>query len=287
MSLISLGAQMYDCSDGPRLLQRPLVGEQPGPTDLTQRLEVGELLGQGGMAEVYAAVERSTGRRVALKRVIPKLAVRSGLRLRFANEVDLLDLCRGPYVLELVSSGVWADTPAYVCERCAGSLSDLARESVLPLPQVLRIASDILTALDRVHAVGAVHRDIKPSNILLTDDGSVRLADFGIARHPTRRLTAVGHTVGTPCYSAPDLVENPRMAEPAHDLYSVGLLILAVSTHMRTRALVDPAERAATLARFPLDTRILLDRATSPDRGARYRSAAEMVIEVQHVLATL
>jgi len=261
--------------------------QEPGPTDLTDRLDVGEMLGQGGMAEVYAALDLRTGRKVALKRIIPKLAVRSGLRLRFANEIDLLDLCRGPYILELLASGVWSDTPAYVCERCAGSLVDLGRDKVLPLPRALRLASEILAGLDRVHAVGAVHRDIKPSNILLTEEGSVRLADFGIARHPTRRLTAVGHTVGTPCYSAPDLAENPRMAEPGHDLYSVGLLIFALSTHLRTKALVDRAERQTALVRFPHETRILLDRATSPDRSERYLSAAEMVIEVQRALAEL
>jgi len=279
---------MSDSSDGSAIFARsPVLVHEPGPTDLTDRLEVGQLLGQGGMAEVYSAVDRLSGRKVALKRIIPKLAVRSGLRLRFANEIDLLDLCRGPYVLELLASGVWGDTPAYLCERCAGSLVDLGRDKILPLPRVLRLASEILAGLDRVHAVGAVHRDIKPSNILLTEEGSVRLADFGIARHPTRRLTAVGHTVGTPCYSAPDLAENPRMAEPGHDLYSVGLLIFTLSTHQRTRALVDSTERVSTLARFPRDTRVLLDRATSPDRSERYLSAAEMVIEVQRALAEL
>jgi len=278
---------MSDSSDGSAAFPRsPVLVQESGPTDLTDRLEVGQLLGQGGMAEVYAAVDRLTGRKVALKRIIPKLAVRSGLRLRFANEIDLLDLCRGPYVLELLTSGVWGDTPAYLCERCAGSLVDLGRDKVLPLPRVLRLASEI-AGLDRVHAVGAVHRDIKPSNILLTEEGSVRLADFGIARHPTRRLTAVGHTVGTPCYSAPDLAENPRMAEPGHDLYSVGLLIFALSTHLRTKALVEATERQATLTRFPPLTRLLLDRATSPDRSERYLSAAEMVIEVQRALAEL
>jgi serine/threonine-protein kinase len=257
------------------------------PLLLDEVVTVGEIIGRGGMAEVYAAVHRQTGESLALKRLMPKLAVRSSLRLRFANEIDLLERCAGPYVLGLVDSGVWGDTPAYVSERCVGSLSDLGRERILPLAKVLRLTSEILAGLDRVHAAGAVHRDIKPSNILLAADGSVRLADFGIARHPVRRLTAVGHTVGTPCYAAPELTANPRSAEPAHDLFSVGLLVLALSTHLRTRALTDARERERTLARFPPATRELLDRATSLDPAHRYGSASEMALDVQRALHDL
>lgn len=255
--------------------------------DLNELVEVGNVLGRGGMAEVYEATDRATGVPVALKRLVPTLAVRTNLRLRFANEVDLLERCRGPYVLELLASGTWDNTPAYVCERCVGSLYDLGRDRVLPLTRVLRLMSEVLAALDRVHAAGAVHRDIKPSNVLLAADGSVRLADFGIARHPIRRLTAVGHTVGTPCYAAPDLAANPRAAEPAHDLFSVGLLVLALSTHLRPRVLTDPAERERTLNRFPSATAHLLDRATAPDPAQRYTSASEMVLDVQRALAEL
>lgn len=267
----------------------PSVGDDDGllTRDLGESVEVGEIIGRGGMAEIYAATERATGRPVALKRIIPRLAVRTSLRHRFANEVDLLERCRGAYVLGLVASGVWEGTPAYTAERCVGSLSDLGRERVLPLGRVLRWTAEILAGLDRVHVRGAVHRDIKPSNVLVADDGSIRLADFGIARHPSRRLTAIGHAVGTPCYSAPDLTANPRDAAPAHDLYSVGLLVLALSTHLRTRSLTDPNERERTLLKFPSATRYLLDRATSPLPDQRYGSASEMANDVQAAIAAL
>ncbi|MEQ1501930.1 MAG: serine/threonine-protein kinase [Myxococcota bacterium] len=265
-------------------LAAPVSEESAISRDLSEVVDIGPLLGRGGMAEVYEAVDRASGAAVALKRLVPNLAVRTNLRLRFANEIDLLERCRGPYVLALHANGTWDNTPAYVCERCVGSLYDLGRDRVLPLPRVLRLMSEVLAALDRVHAAGAVHRDIKPSNVLLAADGTVRLADFGIARHPNRRLTAVGHTVGTPCYAAPDLAANPRAAEPAHDLFSVGLLILALSTHLRPRVLTDPAERQRTLDRFPAATARLLDRATAANPAARYPSAAEMALDVQRAL---
>lgn len=270
------------------LLDPASVEDEPSfARDLADLVEVGDIIGRGGMAEVYGATDRESGGAVALKRLMPRLAIRASLRLRFANEIDLLDRCRGPFILELRQSGVWGDTPAYIAERCTGSLSDLGRERVLPLGRVLRWTAEILAGLDRVHAAGAVHRDIKPSNVLLAEDGSVRLADFGIARHPSRRLTAIGHAVGTPCYSAPDLSANPRDAAPAHDLFSVGLLVLALSTHLRTRSLTDPAERPRTLARFPQEVSALLDRATSPEPSHRYGSASEMAIDVQAALNAL
>lgn len=253
--------------------------------DLTAGVAVGPLLGRGGMAEVYGVRDLASGRDLALKRVAPRLASREGPRARFANEVELLDLCRGPYVLGLVRSGTWNGAPAYLCERCAGTLSDLGREAPLPLAQVLQFATEVLAGLDRIHALGVVHRDIKPSNVLVTANASVRLADFGIARHPSRRLTLAGYTVGTPSYSAPELVRDPSCAEPMHDLYSLALMILALSTHLRTRGLVEPARRAVTLARFEGPARNLLERATSPDLGRRYQSAAEMVLDVERARA--
>ena len=255
-----------------------------GSIELSHAYELGVPLGRGGMAEVFAATERETGRQLALKRIIPNLVAHPRMRKRFANEVDLLGRCRGPCVLELEVSGWWDDVPAYVSELCTGSLFDLARERPMPLPKVLRFTSEVLVALDRVHAQGGVHRDIKPSNILIGSDGVARLADFGIARHPLHRVTAVGHRVGTPAFAAPDLTADPRMADPTHDLFSVGLLILALSTHMRSRALTEEEQRATTLRLFPAAAAELLARSTSPDPSERYASAAEMAVAVQKAM---
>jgi serine/threonine protein kinase len=270
-------------------VQEVELPEEFGSTDadLAELVAAKELLGKGGMAEVYAAVHKEDGRQLALKRIAPSLAGRSHIRRRFANEIDLLYRCRGPYVLELIAGGTFHDTPAYVCERCVGSLYDLARDRPLPLDRVLAYAAEVLVALDRVHAAGAIHRDIKPSNVLIAADGSIRLADFGIARHPVKRLTTLGRSVGTPSYTAPDLAADPSTAAPAHDLFSVGLLVLTVSSHLRTSMLTDPKHREATLARFPKATAHLLDRATSPDPRQRYTWAAEMAVEVQLALTAL
>jgi eukaryotic-like serine/threonine-protein kinase len=281
-------------SDGPSITwdapRAPELVEQASgadAVDLSEAYLMGAQIGRGGMAEVYAATDRATGAEVALKRVMPGLAVQTRMRLRFANEVDLLQRCRGRYVLAVHASGNWEDAPAYVSERCIGSLYDLGRARPLPLPQVLRYCAEVLVALDRVHAIGGIHRDIKPSNILIGRDGATRLADFGIARHPENRLTAMGQRVGTPAFAAADLMADPRLALPAHDLFAVGLLILALSTHLRPQAITDQNERPVTLRLFPAATAALLARATSPVPSARFKSAAEMALAVQGALAGL
>jgi len=254
------------------------------PTDLRELYYIGDLIGRGGMAEVFEVIDLRTGEELAIKRLSPALAGREHQKLRFANEIDLLDRCRGPFVLELVASGTWDGTPAYVCERCTTSLYDLARPRPLPIVRVLQYCAEILVGLDRVHVNGCVHRDIKPANILLAADGGVRLADFGIARHPHRRLTQAGHKMGTPTYAAPELAADPRNAEPGHDLFAVGLLLLRLSTHLAPRMLTDPRETDRTLERFPEGTAHLLRRATARDVQERYTSASEMALDVQRAI---
>jgi eukaryotic-like serine/threonine-protein kinase len=278
----SSGRSLLQASDQPNVKTEPDL-----PQDLRELYYVGEMLGRGGMAEVYEAIDLRTGEELAIKRLAPALAGRDQQVQRFANEIDLLDRCRGPFVLELVASGTWDGIPAYVCERCTSSLYDLARPKALPLLRVLQYCGETLVGLDRVHANGCVHRDIKPANILLTADHAVRLADFGIARHPNRRLTAAGHKMGTPCYAAPDLAADPRKAEPAHDLYAVGLLLLRLSTHLHPRVLTDSREAERTLDRFPPATAHLLRRATSQDAAERYTSASEMAVDVHHAIENL
>lgn len=255
--------------------------------DLNELYQIGAQIGRGGMAEVYAATDCETGEEVAVKCMIPGLSVHGRMRLRFANEIDILSRCRNPFVLAYHKSGHRNGIPAYVAERCTGSLYDLGAERPLPLSRVLRYASEVLVALDQVHAFGSVHRDIKPQNVLVGKDQHVRLADFGTALHPQCRITEAGHRVGTPAFSSPDMSANPRQASPEHDLFSVGILILVLATHLRPRALTDATERTRTLRLFPETTSRMLARATASSSSVRYRSAPEMVIAIQDALAQL
>ena len=150
-------------------------------TALADRYRVERELGQGGMATVYLAEDLKHGRRVAIKVLRLELAAVIGAD-RFVREIRTIAALQHPHILGLIDSGEVNGTAYYVMPFVEGeSLRDrLNREKQLPIPDAVRIASEVAAALDYAHRHGVIHRDIKPENILL-HDGSALVADFGIA----------------------------------------------------------------------------------------------------------
>src|SRR5690349_24077824 len=148
---------------------------------LADRYQIERELGQGGMATVYLAHDLKHDRKVAIKVVRPDLAAVIGAE-RFLREIKTIANLQHPHILGLIDSGEMNGTAYYVMPFVDGeSLRDrLVREKQLPIPDALRIATEVAGALDYAHRHGVIHRDIKPENILL-HDGSALVADFGIA----------------------------------------------------------------------------------------------------------
>jgi serine/threonine-protein kinase len=148
---------------------------------LRERYLLERELGAGGMATVYLAQDVRHHRRVALKVLKPELAAVIGAE-RFLHEIETTANLQHPHILPLHDSGEVAGTAFYVMPYVDGeSLRDrLTREKQLPIDTVVRIASEVASALDYAHRKGVIHRDIKPENILL-HDGQALVADFGIA----------------------------------------------------------------------------------------------------------
>src|SRR3954464_13363640 len=148
---------------------------------LAERYRIERELGQGGMATVYLAHDLRHERKVAIKVLRPELAAVIGAE-RFLREIKTIATLQHPHILGLIDSGEVNGTAYYVMPFVEGeSLRDRLRiEHQLPIPDALRIAGDVASALDYAHRHGVIHRDIKPENILL-HDGSALVADFGIA----------------------------------------------------------------------------------------------------------
>ncbi|HKH94711.1 MAG TPA: serine/threonine-protein kinase, partial [Gemmatimonadaceae bacterium] len=176
------------------------------------------VIGRGGMATVYRALDRKHERRVALKVLAPDLAATLGSE-RFRREIRLVAGLQHTHILPVFDSGetdglLWYTMPLVQGE----SLGDrLTRERQLPVADAVRIVREVALALDHAHRHGVVHRDVKPQNILLTEDGQTLLADFGIARaasidgesrdagdRTSGRLTGAGYSLGTPTYMSPE-----------------------------------------------------------------------------------
>src|SRR6476620_7367750 len=195
---------------------------------LADRYRIERELGAGGMATVYLAQDLRHDRRVAIKVLRPELAAVIGAE-RFLREIKTIANLQHPHILGLIDSGEVQGTAYFVMPFVDGeSLRDrLSREKQLPVPDAVRIASEVASALDYAHRHGVIHRDIKPENILL-HDGSALVADFGIALAASNSggtaTTETGMSVGTPHYMSPEQAMGEREITARSDIYALGAI---------------------------------------------------------------
>ena len=202
-----------------------LIGTSLGP----YRLE--RLLGQGGFAWVFLGRDQDGGQ-AAVKVLKPRYAGDPQFETRFRNESQTAGKLEHPNIIRVHSVGKEDKNVYFGMDYCPDSLgARLAREGPLPEPDILRIALDVVRALGFAHAQGIIHRDIKPDNVLLRDDGSAVLTDFGIARAVSGYVASTGHnmTIGTPQYLSPEQAQG-RELDPRVDFYSLGVTLYKAAT---------------------------------------------------------
>ncbi len=186
------------------------------------------------MATVYLAQDLKHDRQVAIKVLRPELAAVIGAE-RFLSEIKTTANLQHPHILPLFDSGAADSFLFYVMPFIEGeSLRDrLNREKQLPIPDAVRIATEVASALDYAHRHGVIHRDIKPENILL-HDGRALVADFGIALAASKaggsRLTETGMSLGTPTYMSPEQAMGQREITARSDIYALGAMTYEMLT---------------------------------------------------------
>ncbi|HUF85285.1 MAG TPA: protein kinase [Acidimicrobiia bacterium] len=195
---------------------------------LDQRYEVGPPLGTGGMSEVFEGYDRNLDRRVAVKFLKAEVADPRA-RERFEHEARAAASFTHPNAVTVYDFGEAGTRPYIVMELVEGkNLAEvLSQTSPLPPGQAAKVTDQILAALGAAHSRGLVHRDVKPGNVLVKPDGSVKLADFGIAKavaDATGGLTMTGQVMGTPKYLAPEQAAG-QATTPRSDLYSTGVVL--------------------------------------------------------------
>jgi serine/threonine-protein kinase len=202
---------------------------------VADRYRVGERIGLGGMAEVRRAQDLRLDRPVALKFLDPSLAAQPDLRRRFEDEARAAARLNHPSVVQVFDSGEWEGQPFLVMELLSGrTFADEMAGGPLPVARVRTVAADVLDALDAAHASGVLHRDVKPANLLVADGGTVKIADFGIAKADPIQgehsasdpspPTMTGQLLGTPSYLPPERVAGHR-ATPASDVWALGVVL--------------------------------------------------------------
>ncbi|MBI4860645.1 MAG: serine/threonine protein kinase [Candidatus Riflebacteria bacterium] len=185
-----------------------------------------ELLGQGGMGAVYLARQETLDRTVAVKLLLAGAAGDEILVRRFRREMQLAAGLRHPGLVQVLDGGSLEGTAFIAMELVRGRTLQnlLARTGALEWPLAMAIVARVLEALAYLHEHGIIHRDVKPSNIMLSEDGAVKLTDFGVAKWAGATLiTAQGSLVGTVPYMAPELLQGHEGT--AHsDLWATGCL---------------------------------------------------------------
>jgi tetratricopeptide (TPR) repeat protein len=241
---------------------------------LVGQYRIEEVLTEGGMGTVYAALDLKHDRRVAIKTVRPDLTTPE-IRDRFQREIKITAQLQHPNILPLLDSGTAGEAIYYVMPFVEGETlrATLKRDGSLPVQQAVGYAEDVAAALDHAHGKGVIHRDIKPENILVTA-GKAIVADFGISKALSERGgTAVareGYVLGTPDYMAPE--QHTGEVTPKTDIYALGCVLYEALTGRKwlSGAVVDQADWTGV----DQASRTALTRALEPSPEIRWENAA-------------
>ena len=263
------------------------------------RYELGELIGRGGMAEVYSGVDTRLGRTVAIKLLKADLAADSSFEIRFRQEAQASARMAHPTIVRVYdagdeitidSNGVERHLPYIVMELVRGEvLRETLRSRKLTQQEAIAYATGVLTALEFSHAAGVVHRDIKPANVMITDSNAVKVMDFGIARAVSDSSATLAHTngiVGTAQYFSPEQARGETV-DLRTDLYSTGVLLYEMLTgrppFTGETAVSVAYQHVSELAPTPstinpsissaIDSVVM--KSLAKDRNARFQSASE------------
>jgi serine/threonine protein kinase len=191
------------------------------------RYRVERVLGQGGMAAVYLARDSELDRPVAIKVLAEHLAGDESFRRRFLREARMAARLSHPNIVQVYDAGEDDGRPYIVMECVEGATlaEELKRVGKLDPAQTVDLALQACGGLEHAHGAGLVHRDIKPHNLLMRPDGTLKIADFGIARAAeATKLTQIGSVLGTAAYLAPEQAAGEQVTAAA-DIYSLGCVL--------------------------------------------------------------
>jgi serine/threonine protein kinase len=193
------------------------------------------LLGEGGMAKVYLAENTMLGSKVAIKVLKDEFVHNKNIRSRFLDEARKMVSVKHPNIVQVYDLLDTGSTVAIVMEYVDGtSLKELIKsKGKLAESEIKRMLPEMLKTLQHIHNAGFVHRDIKPSNFLLNVDGTVKLADFGIAKAlhvDSQDATITGTQMGTPMYMSPEQIKSTKDVDNRSDIYSLGVVLFEMVT---------------------------------------------------------
>jgi predicted ATPase/tRNA A-37 threonylcarbamoyl transferase component Bud32 len=263
---------------------------------LANRYQIGKKLGEGGMGEVFLGRDTQSQQPVAIKRLKNDF-VEPELIERFIREGEALRELNHPNIVKLLDAVDHDDTYYLVMEYIAGGdLAHLLKTEQLPIEKVLELSLDLVDALTRAHKLDIIHRDLKPANILIADDSTLRLSDFGIAHiGRKKRVTATDVIVGTIEYLAPEAFDGTGIDFRA-DIWAFGVMLFEMVAGKRPftgdnytqtfmAIMMQPVpDLEALRPDVPTALVDLVYRMLEKDRNARIRSIRQVGLELEDIL---
>ncbi|MDW8361968.1 MAG: serine/threonine-protein kinase [Myxococcales bacterium] len=271
------------------------AGTVTAGTTLAGRYAIERLLGQGGMAEVYAAHDRATGRSVAIKLLRREVAGNAEAVERLRREGAVLASLRHPSIVAIETYGQLEDGRLFlVMERLHGETLGARMRRLGPLqpPMLVPIVQDAVAALAAAHARGVIHRDLKPDNLFLVETEErpvVKLLDFGISKVVgDSRITATGEVLGTPRYMAPEQLRAEPDLDARTDVYAMGVVLFEALAGTSPFLAPTPSELLVAILQgrhpplrsfrpdLPEAIEAVVARAMARTREARFSSIEEL-----------
>jgi formylglycine-generating enzyme required for sulfatase activity/predicted Ser/Thr protein kinase len=256
------------------------------------KYEIVGVIGKGAMGVVYQGFDPMIRRQVAIKTIVSPGIENSGdeVYVRFQREAQAAGNLSHPNIVAIYEYGEESGIAYIVMEYVKGqTLSDRMKQGdVLTIEESTRIVKSVLSALSHAHAMGVVHRDIKPANIMISGNGQVKVADFGIARIESSELTQAGTIIGTPGYMSPEQLKGEAV-DARCDIFSAGVIlyemlagqkafsgstIASVIYNVINKALPPPSELRQTV---PAGLDAVVSRAVAKAAAARFESAQQFI----------
>lgn len=234
-----------------------------------------ELIGSGGMGAVYRATEISLDRQIAIKILSPSKMRDSGFRERFAREALTMAQLNHPAIVSIYATGEVEEHFYIIMEFVGGgTLRDRISSRGIPEEEAVPLFLQICEGLEIAHQSAILHRDIKPGNILLTNDGHIKITDFGLAKLLDESksgfsLTLTDFGLGTPVYMSPEQIRSLRHVDRRSDIYSLGVVLYEMLTGNLPMGKFPPPPVSRPL-------RAVILKALESDPDERFQSIAEM-----------
>ena len=268
----------------------PLLGTR------VAHFQIVEKLGGGGMGRVYRAVDLKLDRVVALKFLPPHLVADDEAKRRLAHEAKAASALDHPNICAVHEIGETSDGQMFIdIAYCEGeTLKQKLARGPMPISQVLEFVAQIALGLERAHEAGIVHRDVKPANVMVTDEGVVKIVDFGLAKMADTEVTREGITIGTVAYMSPEQTRGEAV-DARSDLWSLGAVLYEMLTGQRPfrsesdEALIyairhdEPTSVRGIRPEIPAGLAAVVRQSLQKEPAQRYQRACDLLADVRTV----